>query len=74
MQILMLKDSIVVHVNILILDIIKQGVLVANKKALIQRGDLLEILHEMLERLEAHLKAVGQFTVLILLYHLQFLL
>lgn len=40
-----------------------QGVLVANKKALIQRGDLLEILHEMLERLEAHLKAVGQFTV-----------
>lgn len=40
-----------------------QGVLAANKKALIQRGDLLEILHEMLERLEAHLKAVGEFRV-----------
>lgn len=40
-----------------------QAVLVANKKALIQRRDLLETLHEMLERLEAHLRAVGEFTV-----------
>ncbi|KAJ0974893.1 hypothetical protein J5N97_016858 [Dioscorea zingiberensis] len=40
-----------------------QGVLVGSKKALIQRDGMLEITHEILERLEAHLRAVGQFTV-----------
>ncbi|KAM0937011.1 putative ATP phosphoribosyltransferase [Dioscorea sansibarensis] len=40
-----------------------QGVLVGSKKALIQREGVLEITHEILERLEAHLRAVGQFTV-----------
>ena len=40
-----------------------QGVLVANKQALLQRPAALEITHEILERLEAHLRAEGQFTV-----------
>ncbi|XP_039115347.1 ATP phosphoribosyltransferase 2, chloroplastic-like [Dioscorea cayenensis subsp. rotundata] len=40
-----------------------QGVLVGSKKALIQREGVLESTHEILERLEAHLRAVGQFTV-----------
>lgn len=40
-----------------------QAVLVASKRALLQRKDVLEAAHEMLERLEAHLRAVGQFTV-----------
>ncbi|KAH6802445.1 ATP phosphoribosyl transferase 2 [Perilla frutescens var. frutescens] len=40
-----------------------QAVLVASRKSLIQRKGVLDITHEMLERLEAHLKAVGQFTV-----------
>lgn len=40
-----------------------QGVLVANKKALIHRRDVLETVHEMLERIEARLKALGEFTV-----------
>ncbi|XP_057820346.2 ATP phosphoribosyltransferase 1, chloroplastic isoform X2 [Cryptomeria japonica] len=40
-----------------------QGVFVANKKALVQHRDVLEIAHEMLERLEAHLKAVEEFKV-----------
>ena len=40
-----------------------QGVLVANKQALLQRPTALEITHEILERLEAHLRAEGQFTV-----------
>jgi len=39
-----------------------QAVFVASKRAL-QREDVLEAAHEMLERLEAHLRAVGQFTV-----------
>lgn len=39
-----------------------QAVFVASKRAL-QRKDVLEAAHEMLERLEAHLRAVGQFTV-----------
>lgn len=40
-----------------------QAVLVASRRSLIQRKGVLDITHEMLERLEAHLKAVGQFTV-----------
>ncbi|KAL6560693.1 ATP phosphoribosyltransferase 2, chloroplastic [Orobanche gracilis] len=40
-----------------------QAVLVASRKSLIQRKGVLDITHEMLERFEAHLKAVGQFTV-----------
>ncbi|KAL1549652.1 ATP phosphoribosyltransferase 2, chloroplastic [Salvia divinorum] len=40
-----------------------QAVLVASRKSLIQRKGVLDITREMLERLEAHLKAVGQFTV-----------
>ena len=42
---------------------ILQAVLVASRKALIQRRGALDITHEILERLEAHLRAVGQFTV-----------
>ncbi|OVA05567.1 ATP phosphoribosyltransferase HisG [Macleaya cordata] len=40
-----------------------QAVLVASKKSLIQREGVLDTTHEILERLEAHLKAAGQFTV-----------
>ncbi|XP_043695354.1 ATP phosphoribosyltransferase 2, chloroplastic-like [Telopea speciosissima] len=40
-----------------------QAVLVASKKSLIQRKGVLEITHEILERLEAHLRAAGQFMV-----------
>ncbi|GLT97021.1 hypothetical protein SLE2022_146080 [Rubroshorea leprosula] len=40
-----------------------QAVLVASRKSLIQRKGALETTHEILERLEAHLRAVGQFTV-----------
>ncbi|XP_076903407.1 ATP phosphoribosyltransferase 1, chloroplastic-like [Bidens hawaiensis] len=40
-----------------------QGVMVASKKSLIQRKGLLDITHEILERFEAHLKAIDQFTV-----------
>ncbi|MQL90333.1 hypothetical protein Taro_022918 [Colocasia esculenta] len=40
-----------------------QAVLVASKKSLIQRNGVLDITHEILERLEAHLRATGQFTV-----------
>ncbi|KAL7157342.1 hypothetical protein ABFS83_02G071800 [Erythranthe nasuta] len=40
-----------------------QAVLVASKRSLIQRKGVLDITHEMLERLEAHLRAAGQFTV-----------
>lgn len=40
-----------------------QAVLVASRKSLIQRGGVLDTTHEILERLEAHLRAVGQFTV-----------
>lgn len=34
-----------------------QGVLVANRRSLLERPGLLAIVHELLERLEAHLKA-----------------
>ena len=40
-----------------------QAVLVAGKKSLIQRKGVLDTTHEILERLEAHLRAAGQFTV-----------
>ncbi|KAL3515694.1 hypothetical protein ACH5RR_022596 [Cinchona calisaya] len=40
-----------------------QAVLVASRKSLVQRKGVLDITHEMLERLEAHLRAIGQFTV-----------
>ncbi|XP_011628900.1 ATP phosphoribosyltransferase 2, chloroplastic [Amborella trichopoda] len=40
-----------------------QGVFVASKRALIQRKGVLDTAHEMLERFEAHLRALSQFTV-----------
>ncbi|XP_030513011.1 ATP phosphoribosyltransferase 2, chloroplastic-like isoform X1 [Rhodamnia argentea] len=40
-----------------------QAVLVASRKSLVQREGVLDTTHEILERLEAHLKAVDQFTV-----------
>ncbi|KAI4353955.1 hypothetical protein L6164_002871 [Bauhinia variegata] len=40
-----------------------QGVFVASRKSLMQRKGVLETTHEMLERFEAHLRAIGQFTV-----------
>ncbi|XWS62435.1 hypothetical protein CRYUN_Cryun06bG0010600 [Craigia yunnanensis] len=40
-----------------------QAVLVASRKALIQRKGALDTTHEILERFEAHLRALGQFTV-----------
>ncbi|KAL9684051.1 hypothetical protein QQ045_021482 [Rhodiola kirilowii] len=40
-----------------------QAVLVASRKSLVQRSGTLETVHEILERLEAHLRASGQFTV-----------
>jgi len=41
-----------------------QAVLVASKKSLIRRQGVLDTTHEILERLEAHLRAAGQFTVI----------
>lgn len=40
-----------------------QAVLVASRKSLTQRKGVLDITHEILERLEAHLRAAGQLTV-----------
>jgi ATP phosphoribosyltransferase len=40
-----------------------QGVFVANKRALLERKEVLDTAHELLERLEAHLTAQSQFTV-----------
>ncbi|KAA0034155.1 hypothetical protein IC582_023338 [Cucumis melo] len=40
-----------------------QAVLLASRKSLVQRKGALDTTHEILERLEAHLTAVGQFTV-----------
>ncbi|CAI9769291.1 unnamed protein product [Fraxinus pennsylvanica] len=40
-----------------------QAVLVASRKSLTLREGVLDITHEMLERLEAHLRAAGQFMV-----------
>lgn len=41
-----------------------QGVLVANKTALIERPGLLEVCHELIERLEAHLTAEKYYSVI----------
>ncbi|KAK8488022.1 hypothetical protein V6N11_021076 [Hibiscus sabdariffa] len=43
--------------------ILDLAVLVASRKALIQRKGALDTTHEILERFEAHLRALGQFTV-----------
>lgn len=40
-----------------------EGVLVANKRSLLERPDLLPIVHELLERLEGHLVADTFFSV-----------
>ncbi|KAL3814512.1 hypothetical protein ACJIZ3_015780 [Penstemon smallii] len=40
-----------------------QAILVASRRSLIQRKGVLDITHEMIERLEAHLRASDQFTV-----------
>lgn len=40
-----------------------QGVLVANRRALLQRPGLLELCHELIERLEAHLTADKYYSV-----------
>ncbi|KAG1362470.1 ATP phosphoribosyltransferase 2, chloroplastic [Cocos nucifera] len=40
-----------------------QAVIVASRRSLNTRQDVLEITHEILERLEAHLRATGQVTV-----------
>ncbi|KAG5083773.1 hypothetical protein JHK84_053811 [Glycine max] len=40
-----------------------QAVFITSRKSVIQRKGVLETTHEMLERLEAHLRAIGQFTV-----------
>ncbi|EFN55677.1 hypothetical protein CHLNCDRAFT_133913 [Chlorella variabilis] len=41
-----------------------QGALVANRRALLERPGLLEICHELLERLEAHLTANAYYSVI----------
>ncbi|KAI3425848.1 hypothetical protein D9Q98_007822 [Chlorella vulgaris] len=41
-----------------------QGALVANRRALLERPGLLEIVHELLERLEAHLTANAYYSVI----------
>lgn len=40
-----------------------QAALIASRKSMMQRKGVLETTHEILERLEAHLRALGQFTV-----------
>ena len=41
-----------------------QGVLVANRRALHERPGLLEVVHELIERFEAHLEAGKFYNVL----------
>lgn len=41
-----------------------QGALVANRRALKDRQGLLEVVHELIERFEAHLKAGKFYSVL----------
>ena len=41
-----------------------QGVLVANRRALKERPGLLEVVHELIERFEAHLEAGKFYNVL----------
>jgi len=38
-----------------------KDVFVANKRALLERKEVLDVAHEMLERFEAHLTALRQF-------------
>ncbi|KAK9858879.1 hypothetical protein WJX84_003004 [Apatococcus fuscideae] len=40
-----------------------QGVLVASRRALLERPGMMEVVHELLERLEAHLKADDYYSV-----------
>eukprot|EP00249_Psilotum_nudum_P003056 c16373_g1_i3 orf=943-1611(+) len=44
--------------------LLSQGVLVANKWSLLERQTMLMTVHEILERLEAHLRARNQFVVM----------
>lgn len=46
-----------------------QAVLIASRRSLIQRKGVLDTTHEIIERLEAHLRAVGQFTVQNIIFH-----
>lgn len=41
-----------------------QGILIANKKSLLDRPGLLPIVHELIERLDAHLKAEDYYSVI----------
>jgi hypothetical protein len=50
-----------------------QGVFVANKRALLERKEVLDTAHELLERFEAHLTAESQFTVNTLHLHFSFI-
>ncbi|KAL3729468.1 hypothetical protein ACJRO7_026569 [Eucalyptus globulus] len=43
--------------------LVSQAVLVANRKSLMQREDVLDTTRQIFERVEAHLKAVSQFMV-----------
>ena len=40
-----------------------EGVFVASKKALLNRPGALEVVHEMIERFDSHLRAEGLYTV-----------
>ncbi len=51
----------------------KKGVFVANKRALLERKEVLDTAHELLERFEAHLTAQSQFTVNTLHLHFSFI-
>eukprot|EP00798_Chlamydomonas_sp_ICE-L_P020883 gene20883-27727_t len=46
----------------IILDL-SEGILVANRKALLERPGLLEVVHELIERFDAHLKAEMYYSV-----------
>lgn len=41
-----------------------QGILIASRRALLERPGLLEVCHELIERLEAHLKANEFYSVI----------
>lgn len=41
-----------------------QGILIASRRALLERPGLLEVCHELIERLEAHLKANEYYSVI----------
>jgi hypothetical protein len=56
---MLLKDSVVV----MVMNMQSEGVLVGNRQSLLQRPDLLPVVHELLERLEAHLVAEGYYSV-----------